>query len=463
MDFLISYTQEKTDKKGDNVSNCELVLLLEGNNIIYKSNFDSDYKRYGEKKHIRFEHQLTINTSTGDIEVLYKLLNNGLTPEIIFRDTDKKTKNNFKSLENLCDSRFNRGEKRINYWGSKYRQITDKIFKKFYTLLRPHFKSEYLKNKTYDVFEISPLYDLVLDFHLEKKGIKGHDNIYFDIQNEYPKKKWLLKNDNKFLPSVLDSYGIKSKYLIGELSKKRDSKLNISAINYFCKLFGENYVEYFKSGSWKKHCVDTPPNKKTHTLLNDSEKKFALNLLMKHNENRSLSESILYTFNKLFTIREQLTQLGYDLKFNPRNEFELDNLMETWTGYKNYVTRGYKWKYDIDDDFKKMIECDITIDGEVFKPKMILTEEEFKLEGLIMKNCMSKQFSNGAIYIFISLQYKRKRINLQYRKGNLIQSYGKANTQVPDIFDEAVEVLTKRFESKKDIVWVKQKYDIINK
>jgi len=97
----------------------------------------------------------------------------------------------------------------------------------------------------------------------------------------------------------------------------------------------------------------------------------------------------------------------------------------------------------------------------VYKPKLILSEEDFRLEGFTMKNCMSKQFSHGAIYIYVSLQHKRKKVNLQYRKGRLNQSYGKANTPVTPIFNDAIEVLTKRFERYSNIEWRKDKYDFL--
>jgi hypothetical protein len=113
------------------------------------------------------------------------------------------------------------------------------------------------------------------------------------------------------------------------------------------------------------------------------------------------------------------------------------------------------------DEFIKYIEQDIEIDGEIYKPKLILTEEDFRIEGFTMKNCMSKQFSHGAIYIYVSLQHKRKRINLQYRKGKLNQSYGKANTPVATIFETAMEILTKRFESHPSIEWKKEKYEFL--
>lgn len=74
---------------------------------------------------------------------------------------------------------------------------------------------------------------------------------------------------------------------------------------------------------------------------------------------------------------------------------------------------------------------------------------------------MSKQFAHGVVYIFVSLQHKRKRINLQYRKGNLIQSYGKANTPVIQTFEEPTNILTSRFKKYPTIEWKKDKYEFL--
>jgi hypothetical protein len=135
--------------------------------------------------------------------------------------------------------------------------------------------------------------------------------------------------------------------------------------------------------------------------------------------------------------------------------------MEMWSGLKLHFARGYKVKYLIPEDFIKEMEEDIVIGDETFKPKILLTEDDFRIEGFNMKNCMSKQFAHGAIYIFVSLQHKRKRINLQYRKGSLIQSYGKANTPVIKIFEDPTNILTERFKKHPTVEWKKEKYDFL--
>jgi hypothetical protein len=316
----------------------------------------------------------------------------------------------------------------------------------FIILLQPKFKSNFYQTKNYKFkTTLNTIYDLIVDYHLDVKGIKGHNGIYFDIQQEYPKKKWLLKNDNKFLPSVLDSYGIKSKFLISSLNKTLERPIHLASLNYLCKLFGEHHIEYLKKIDWELHCYDIPPNNKIHELKNDSEKSCMVKIINNWETESIKTDSLVYSLNKLFVIRDLLESKGVVLKFKAKTDSEFENHMESWSGIKFHFARGYKVKYDLPVEFINDIEQEIKIGNDVFKPKVLVNEDEFRLEGYNMKNCMSKQFQHGSLYIFVALQYKRKRINLQYRKGKLVQSYGKANTAVLPVFNNATDVLSDRF------------------
>ena len=463
MDLLFRHTQEKKDRsKTIATSYCDLKLYVDGLDLLFQSIYEFDYDRYGSKKHITFEHIMVINTVNGDINTSYKIINEGLTDDRIFRNITKNGKNDFSMIFNLIENGILRGEKRKAYWGVKFERALIKLEDFFIILLQPKFKSSFFQTKDYKFKPtLNTIYDLIVDYHLDVKGIKGHDGIYYDIQHEYPKKKWLEKNDYKYLPAVLDSYGIKSRYLISELSKSWGKPIQISAINYLCKLFGSEYINYIKDFNWESHCYDTPPNKKTHELKNESEKQCMVKMINKWETDTLKTDSLIYSLNKLFTVRDLLQKRGLNLKFKAKNDNDFDNTMEVWSGYKLHFARGYKVKYLIPDEVVEEIQRDICVGENTFKPKVLLTEDEFRLEGYSMKNCMSKQFPHGAIYIFVSLQLNRKKINLQYRKGNLIQSYGKANTTVDSIFDDATIILSNRLKKYSNLEWKKEKYEFI--
>lgn len=462
MDLLLLHTQDKTDKKSGSTSTCDLKLYSNEDNVEYVGTFNFDYQRYGSKKQITFIHSFNLNILTGDIIVGYQLFNNNLTNEKQFKSSSLSKKNSFNLLYELTENGFYRGEKRLKFWGIKYDRALESIRSIIYKKIEPHFKSDFIKNKIYEhKCSVNLLYDMLVDYHLDVKEIKSHDNVYENIRYEYPKKKWLVKNDNKFLPSILDSYGIKSKYLVGELNKFSDKSIHISSLNYLCKLFGDNYLDYIKQINWENYCYDLPINKKFHILKNDVEKKSMVTLINKWDNNTLRSDSLIFNLNKLFTIRDLLEKRGLELKFKAKNDYEFENVMESWLGIKLHFARGFKLRYEFPEDFVKSIETNIEINGETFTPKILLTEEDFRVEGYNMKNCMSKQFTNGSLYIYIALTNNRKRINLQYRKGGLVQQYGKANTPVIDLFNLAVEVLTERFKSYPSIEWKKEKYDFL--
>lgn len=464
MDLLLTHNQKKIDRKSGSVSICDLKLYSDDLNIEYFGTFDFDYQRCGVKRQVTFIHSFTLNTLTGDIIINYKLISNNSTKErnILYGPSNQSKKNSFKMLFELSENGFYRGEKRLKYWGVKYERIIESINLNIYDKIKNHFRGDFIKSKNYkNKSSVNSLYEMLVDYHLDCKGIKQHDGVYEHIKYEYPKKKWLINNDNKFLPAVLDSYGIKSKYLIGELNNKNKNVVQIASLNYFCKLFGDNYLDYIKQIDWDSHCHNIVSNKKTHQLKNEYEKKSMVILVNRWSKESPRHNHMVYNLNKLFSIRETLEQRGIELKFKAKEESEFENLSEMWMGIKLYFRRGYELRYGFPEDFVNMIESNIDINGEIYKPKILLTEEDFRLEGYDMKNCMSKQFNNGNLYIYVSLKHKRKRINLQYRKGNLLQRYGKANTPVIEIFNPAIEVLTNRFKSHSNIDYKKEKYNFI--
>lgn len=462
MDLLFKHYQEKKETKSNSKSICDLKLFGDNNKVIYTSLYHFNYQRYGSNKSVTFEHMLDVDINNGDLQVTYKIINENLTEDKMFRNSTRIKKNDFKLLLDLTENGFERGEKRIGYWGVKYSRCTEQILEIIYEKIKDKFNSDYTKNKILKgEYQVNLLYDMLVDFHLNSKGIKGHNNVYFDIQNDYPKKKWLKKNDNKFLPSVLDSYGIKSKYLISFLNKNLERPIHLGSLNYLCKLFGENYVEYLKKIVWELHCYDIPPNNKIHELKNDSEKSCMVKIINNWETESIKTDSLVYSLNKLFVIRDLLESKGVILKFKAKNDNEFENHMESWSGIKFHFARGYKVRYDLPVEFINDIEQEIKIGHDIFKPKVLINEDEFRLEGYNMKNCMSKQFQHGSLYVFVALQYKRKRINLQYRRGKLVQSYGKANTPVLPIFNDATDILSDRFSKYSNMEWKKEKYDFI--
>jgi hypothetical protein len=461
MVLLFHYEQHKVQKKNDSPSYCEFRLYEDDKKIIFMSTFDLHYHRWGVKKSMLYNYSFIVNVDTGDIETIRKIVNDKYNETGFHTSKSTTKKNDFKELHELIHNSLIKGEKTINYWGVKYNRAMERLFNVLYDKLKDKLNQNFLKTKVYKLkYEVNPFYDFLVDFHLDKKGIKGHDNVYDVIKFVYPKMKWLKLNENKFLPAALDSLGIKTKYFISTLNQNKD--VNLLSLKYLCKLFGDNYIDYIQQIDWATHSYDEPHNKKFHYLKNDSEKRHMVMLINDWNKDTLINvDSLIHNVNNLLSIREKLEQRGLLLKFKVKDDYSLGYTLESWLGIVEHFKNGYKMKFIYPESFIGEVEKEITIDEHTYKPKMLISEEDFRLEGYIMKNCMGKQFNNGIIHQYVSLDLDKKRINLQFKLGKLITAYGKANTEVPTVFDGAIKELEKRFEFYKDVTWTKEKYDFI--
>lgn len=464
MELLHRYYQEKREKDRGLLSSCELKVAEDLEYLVYASEYHCEYVRVGKTNAIKFVHHLTLNKLTGDFTVTYRIDNQYSNTSVLKRAGNWVKKNNFEYLTELTERGFYFGEKRINYWGVKYKKATSEILDVFLKSLKANMSSTYNQDKDYVVKPyVNPLYDLIVDFHLNKKGIKQHDDIYNDIIYDYPKPKWLKNNEFKFIPAVLDSYGIKCKYLVGELSyRESEHPIIIRSLNFLCKLFGENYLEYIKRLNWKKICSEKITSKKVYPCKNDAEKESLLNTLNNWDESEIMLDGRLKSINDLFTMRAFVEERGYVLKYKSKSSRDTSNLLEKWGLLKKHLKLGYKIRYNVPDDVIMDLEQPINYNGNVYKPMLILSEDQFKIEGMTMKNCMANQFNLGFHYLYIAMSCGGKRVNVQYRKGRLVQARGKTNIDLPAEFERPVEILSNRVVKYADLSWKREKYDIIN-
>lgn len=451
MDLLFTYTQEKRDKRNV-ASNSTLNVFENETNIKFIGVF---YFEYAKNIKLTVTHELDLNFITGDFKITYIHKNNN-------KITKKVKQNDFKLLVSLVEVGMIQGENTRIYWGTQYRKAIDKLSTIFYNKLKNRFKNDYYNKSLFShKSPYSFMYRLIVNYYLDKTDIKSHNGIYSIIEDNFPAKRWLIKNDNNFLPAVLDSYGIKSKYLIKEINVNSNVKINLKALKYLCNLFGSSYIDYIKQVDWKWCCSFHGTFKKCHYITSDYEKKMVVKIINELRENNSSSKGVLQIINLYLTNIEEIKKINPKLKFKYNDIESFYKTFDELQGILKHKKRGYRIKYSLPGEFVDMIQDTIVINETVFKPKILLTEEDFIIEGHLMKNCMATQFSHGIIFIYISLKSDMGTINLQYKKGKLVQSRGKANIDVADTFKQAVNILTERLMTNPDIKWIKEKFDIL--
>lgn len=456
---LFDYSQVKKQRNKEMFFTADLNMFEDAGMIHFRGYFTFDYSKMGDTMKLVIDNGFSINLKNGDITTTHQL-NRGNQ-----KNKEKISKNKFGQIFDIIQTGIYLGEKRKNFWGIRYGRACKKIEDILIEKLPMGDKNQFFKDKNHrDNYVISPLFDLLVDYHLERKRIKPHDFVYHLIQKEYPVPKWLNRNGRKYLPSVLDSYGIKTKYLIGELNQSKAKEVNIRSLNYICQIFGDNFIDHIKQIDWIKHCKFPLSNKKTHTLKNNAENRFMIQFInsLKDDKDTNLYEEVVVMVNKLLTIREFLESKGVDLKFRAKDEHSFNLLTKKWEGLRKYFKKGHRVRFKYPETFLMDIEEDIIVKGVTFKVMILKTEDEFAIEGVTMNNCMAGQFElNGVINTYVTLTKKNKRINLQYKRGNLLQEYGKSNSKVNSSFNEAVEILSRRFSHYSDVKWVKEKFDFI--
>jgi hypothetical protein len=456
MEILYYYEQEKLEKNKPLKNECKLKLAGDDTFINYTAEYYVEYMRFGKTNFITYEHGLSYSIKDGKFTVIYRILNKKENTHNLYKTLSKVKKNDFELLLDLTHSGFYSGEKRYNFWGVKYRRACIDMLKIMSEKLG---HTLVLTNKDHVV---NPLYDMLVDHHLKANNIKGHNNVYNDIRQVYPQKKWLKLNDNKFLPAALDGLKIKSRLLIGSLSST-DKKINIKSLKFLCDLFGENYVDYFKEFDWLTIACEPMKKSKIYKCEDEHEKRAITKSLKTYSEvDTILNDGVLTTISNIYSLKDYLKEKGLQLKVKSRSANDLLSLKDTWELHKKHFKLGYKLKYSLPEEMLNDIQAPITIDDKVFIPSLILSEDDFKFEGIKMKNCMARQFNVANLYIHMSLSLGRKRVNLQYRRGMLNQSKGKANITMPKEFKEAVEILNQKMVKYNEVVPKKTMYDIIS-
>lgn len=455
MEILYYHEQEKYEKTKNLKNECKLKLAGDDTFLNYIAEFDIEYMRFGKINFMKYEHALSYNIKTGDFSVIYRIINKKENTYNLYKTSEKKRKNNFEFLLDLTYSGFYSGEKRYNFWGIKHKKACVDILK----IISEKLNHPITSNEKDHI--VNPLYDMLVEHHLTTKKIKWHNNVYHDICQVYPEKKWLKLNDNKFLPAVLDAMGIKSRLLIGVLSN-HDKKINMKSLKFLCGLFGENYVDYFREFDWLSIVSDPMIKTKKYTCEDEHEKKAILKSLKSYEEAENiLTDGPLTLISQLYTLKYFLKDKGLDLKIKSKSFSELSSLKDEWESHRKHFKLGYKLKFHLPDEMISDIEEPIIFNNKTFIPQLILTEDQFRIEGFLMKNCMANQFGVANLYIHLSVSLGKKRINLQYRKGVLNQSKGKANTNTPKEFKEVVDIMNQKMVKYKEVTPKKITYDYI--
>jgi hypothetical protein len=315
---------------------------------------------------------------------------------------------------------------------------------------------------------------VIVDLFVKIKGIKVPNNFYALLVAWYPTQKFLKKNDNKLVASILDRLGIKTKQTIRIIHENPEmdimrlySLVKYFGIDDFHRYLGNLDVAYFRGknpiiiGSSEKRWFPVIPERPDPFHLSNNEKSNILKLLNEltnHNINvisdgnfKTVIDDHLRSLDDHINMIRNVKEFFPDVSLNTNNwkSFHEEHLM--LSRLQGLIRKGYATEYVFEDDLVNYIESPIFGNDHTFYPVLLKKDVEYTEEGRHMHHCVGS-YSDDDTSIIISLRMGSsngdERVTCQFntRTKKEVQSRYFCNKIPPDCFTDALVVLYKRID-----------------
>jgi hypothetical protein len=294
-----------------------------------------------------------------------------------------------------------------------------------------------------------------LEFFINKKQIKVPDNNWMElIVKNYPTEKFLKKNGRKLIASILDMYGIKSKFTIKLLHKYPN--INLYNLVKICKYFGNDYTKYIAGIDERVFGVissDMPTNK--FIIIDISPSLYELSNIEKENLVRIFNSSIKSRSFTIKDIDDHLSMINtirnYDENISIRSksyeEFSQEHI--ELSKIISSINKGWVVEYQFDEitinKIQKPLEClmdDFTL--HTLYPVILKREEDYIEEGKVMHHCVAS-YANKDTSIIISVRTEdmSERVTCEFdiQSGRCLQKRSFCNALPPKHFENGLEIL----------------------
>ena len=427
----------------------ERKLTIKDNVLVLKKSVLIKSRREGKqffakKLEVRY---LKIDFDTGNFLTLYSFGGIKKKRQLIIR------RNCFDKLEPFFD--FTNGE----FWGINF--FRESYFPSviFDNQDLQNSITDFLVGKYSKSWLGQDLMGLFTRIFIQKKGIKAPDgDVDRLITRFYPTQKFLKKNNNKLVQSVLDYLGMNDSYTVKLVHKhpELDYRL-LKTIHHV--LGGSKYLSNVDPnvfGGYTKDFIDqgaitNDPNITKFSLrvlgqdlnqlpeLTDKEKGNLVKMLNDVTSFKTLN-SVPYHM-----IVDHLNMIGQVRPYNPNiglhsttfRTFDREHIELSEEVRK--IRKGYVVSYKFHPLMVKDIETPLGLNGE-YVPYILKDENDYTEEGKYMKHCVGSYYDKDKS-IIISLRNsteftlggrnERWTIEFDVKNGDIIQCMGKQNSAPP--------------------------------
>jgi hypothetical protein len=303
------------------------------------------------------------------------------------------------------------------------------------------------------------LYNITKKF-IEIKQIKVPNDYTDLLYGLYPGQKFLKKNEQKLIASILDYLGIKSKITIKLLHKSA----NIEFLTRICYLFGNDFSKYVGSidekiflAKSKGHTITKQglaSLKKHNFYLTNIEKENLVKVLNSLVSNSKME--IEYFMGDIYDHFKMIDRIrDYDstiyLKSKTITDYNIEHreLSKMISAIRKGWVIEYVFNEKVVKDIEKPINVEILIDENkteniTFYPHILKREEEYIEEGDFMHHCVaSYSDKDKSMIISIRTEDSSDRITCEFdcQTGRCIQSRHFCNAEPPGDMVLALEKL----------------------
>ena len=288
----------------------------------------------------------------------------------------------------------------------------------------------------------------LIKLSLENKNVKLPNNfnsyLNYDYSEHIPKSKLLKKHKLKFVDAFMEHHGLNGNEIKKNLHICDDTNIHAlkTTINYFGydKLYKSNVILDLLNQPVSKSFYGFPES----FTKSEKDKLFTYYLwhLKGDINSQTLNDHIIY-YNQLKTYGERVS-------LNSKNIDDFVTEHANWSVLISTYKTGYHVRSYNNEFVEKVQKSIFDYSGVEYKPVVLLTTDDYTGESAYQNNCV-RTYIDRCSSVIVSVRNGNERATIEYMityyphtnqiKMNRVQSLGKFNRQLSEIWNPVLEIL----------------------
>ena len=297
----------------------------------------------------------------------------------------------------------------------------------------------------------------VIQWFAERRNIKVPNQFDYLIGKYYPGEFYLKKNQRKLVQSILDSYGLKNKFINRLVHQHLDRVFDFHQLQKVVKIFGKNYPKYLSSIDTQTILENTTKQGGGYEIgadpikfrrfnfgdeLYDNEYESLVSIFNSYGQSEDYKNSaIINLIEDHIRFRQVVIRYDETFRISARTYQTFLEEHTYLTNVINHIRKGRSVEYVYDNRMVRHVETKI---DNRYRPFILKNESDYSEEGLYMGHCVAT-YSDKEASIIISVrdEQTKDRVTCEYNKkdGNRIQSRYFKNQSPPENFIGVIERL----------------------